>query len=265
MKTQIITLAMASSLLITAANPAYANEPNTGSDSNRQYIGTGIGAVAGALVAGPVGFITGGLIGNLAGRHDATSRKSPEQPVAEEIMQVPAPALAAPETEVSAASAESVIVAQAGDIDSIIDESNVDASSKLKDILINEMEIDVLFISGSTTVEDYYQQRIRMISSLLQQMPGIHVYLDGYSDRRGDSDTNLELANQRLDSVRKQLVQTGIDNSRIHINAFGEQQFVSSPGDLEAYTFDRRVVVRFGYEAEETEDPVAMITSQPSQ
>ena len=49
------------------------------------------------------------------------------------------------------------------------------------------------------------------------------------------------------------------------MNAFGEQQFVSSPGDLEAYTFDRRVVVRFGYEAEETEDPVAMITSQPSQ
>ena len=139
------------------------------------------------------------------------------------------------------------------------------ASSKLKDILINEMEIDVLFISGSTTVEDYYQQRIRMISSLLQQMQGIHVYLDGYSDRRGDTDTNLELANQRLDSVRKQLVQTGIDNSRIHMNAFGEQQFVSSPGDLEAYTFDRRVVVRFGYEAEETEDPVAMITSQPSQ
>lgn len=264
MKIQITSIALTSSLLMATANPAYADEQHTSDGKNRQYIGTGIGAVAGALVAGPVGFITGGLIGNLAGRHDAVSRMEQDQPVAEENKQTPSSPPPASESTHIAAAVETIIVAQTSDTESIIGESSDDASSGLKDTLIRELEIDVFFLSGSTLVEDYYQPRLQMLSSLLQQMPEIHVYLDGYSDRRGDSDTNLALSNQRLDSVRAQLVQTGIDAGRIHLNAFGEQQFVSKPGDLEAYTFDRRVVVRLGYEPVETESPVAMTMNQPS-
>jgi outer membrane protein OmpA-like peptidoglycan-associated protein len=93
----------------------------------------------------------------------------------------------------------------------------------------------------------------------MQQLPDIDIHLEGYSDRRGDKDTNLVLSNQRLDSVRNQLLQAGIDASRIHVSAYGELQFISTPGDLEAYTFDRRVVIRFQHSSASTNDPVASI------
>ena len=159
-----------------------------------------------------------------------------------------------------AASAETddpIMVSQAAELAPVIDDAD-DGAAALKNILLGDMGLDVLFLTGSTSVESIYLPRLQAVAGILQLMPDIEVHLDGYSDRRGDSETNLDLSTQRLASVRERLVEAGVDADRIHVNAHGEQQFLSAPGDLEAYTFDRRVVVRFEPFAQKSERPIEM-------
>jgi len=155
------------------------------------------------------------------------------------------------------------MIASTDDIVSVINE-DLDNASNLKDILVSELNMDVFFLSGSTSVETFYQPRLKAVAKFMEEMKDVDIHLDGYSDRRGDEVSNLALSNQRLASVRNALVQAGIDDSRIHINARGEQQFNSKPGDLEAYTFDRRVVIRFEPSASAPTTPVALTDQDPS-
>ena len=259
MKKQLISIAIATTLIAGTAHNAHADDQLASDDRNKQYIGTGIGATAGALVAGPVGLIVGGLIGNLAARHDAMNAVETEQILSTEEALSHASAQPVPSLTSEDETTETIVVAQVGEIESVINDDIVDHTAELKDILVEDMSLDVFFLSGSTTVETFYQSRLQAVSKLMHQLSDIDIHLEGYSDRRGDKDTNLVLSNQRLDSVRKELVQAGIDASRIHVSAFGELQFVSTPGDLEAYTFDRRVVIRFQHSSASTNNPLASI------
>ena len=259
MKKQLISIAIATALLAGTVQNAYADDQQATDSRHKQYIGTGIGATAGALVAGPVGFIVGGLIGNLAAKHDAMNAVEAEQTLAAEESLSHASAQPAFSPAAEDKTTETIVVAQADEIESVINDDIVEHTSELKDILVEDMRLDVFFLSGSTTVETFYQSRLRAVSKLMQQLPDIDIHLEGYSDRRGDKDTNLVLSNQRLDSVRNELLQAGIDASRIHVSAYGELQFISTPGDLEAYTFDRRVVIRFQYSSASTNNPLASI------
>lgn len=262
MKKHILTIAIASCLL-AGTHQAHANSVESTDSKNRQYIGAGIGAVAGAIFAGPVGFVAGGLLGNLAGKNDAISDAEEEKMTA--LAGVPEPeAINAPAEQATDDTAESTImIASTDDIVSVINE-DLDNASNLKDILVSELNMDVFFLSGSTSVETFYQPRLKAVAKFMQEMKDVDIHLDGYSDRRGDEVSNLALSNQRLASVRNALVQAGIDDSRIHINARGEQQFNSKPGDLEAYTFDRRVVIRFEPSASAPTTPVALTDQDPS-
>jgi sortase system peptidoglycan-associated protein len=262
MKKQLVTFAITASLLAGAHN-AYATGQHAKDIKSKQYIGTGIGAVAGALVAGPVGFVAGGLLGNLAGKKDAMSRIENEKPIA--ITEPPtADSMHSNHTQASDNTAkDKIIVAQAGEIDSVIGD-DLEQTSELKDILISGLNMDIFFLSGSTTVETFYKSRLNAVATLMREIPDMDIYLDGFADRRGDRDTNLALSSRRLESVRMELVQAGVDESRIHINALGEQQFNSRPGELEAYTFDRRVVIRFDESVPAPTRPVAQIETSPA-
>jgi len=259
MKKQLISIAIATALLAATAQHAYAGDQQTSDNRQKQYIGTGIGATAGALVAGPVGLLVGGLIGNLAAKHDAMTADETEQTLAVEESLSHASTQPVSTTATEDQATKTIVVAQVDEIESVINDDSVDHTSELKNILVEDMSLDVFFLSGSTTVETFYQSRLQAVAKLMQQFPDIDIHLEGYSDRRGDKDTNLVLSNQRLDSVRNELVQAGIDASRIHMRAFGELQFVSTPGDLEAYTFDRRVVIRFQHSPEAAKNPIATI------
>ncbi len=259
MKKKIISIAVATALITAAAHNAHADDQLASDSRYKQYIGTGIGATAGAVLAGPVGFLVGGLVGNLAAKHDAMTTTGPDQAIA--ANEITSYTSTQPDTEAVTEneSNETIVVAQAGEIESVINDDIDDNSPGLKDVLVEDLSLDVFFLSGSTKVETFYQSRFQAIGKIMQQFPDISIHLEGYSDRRGDKDTNLALSNQRLDSVRNELVQAGIDAGRIHMIAFGELQFVSKPGDLEAYTFDRRVVIRFQLSSETANNPIARI------
>ena len=264
MKTKIISIAVAATMLAASAQALRADEQQDSTRNHTRYISTGVGAVAGALVAGPVGFLAGGLIGNLAGRQETASSQIQELSITgTEPAREPAQPL--PDPVEQQQDSGTIVVAQADDISAIDIQTTDQDESAPSATLVGKLAFDVFFLSGSTAVEAFYEQRIEAIADMLKQLPDTRVVLDGYSDRRGDSDANLALANQRLIAVRDQLVKAGFEAGRIQMNALGEQQFLSKPGDLEAYAFDRRVVIRFDEADAAPERPLVSMTSQPAE
>ncbi|HEB83112.1 MAG TPA: hypothetical protein ENJ11_09660 [Gammaproteobacteria bacterium] len=139
----------------------------------------------------------------------------------------------------------SLQVARLGSTAPLIDASLHDTGEKLLEVLGNHFSLDVYFRSGSASLESFYPARLAAIAQLLNSTPDLEVHLDGYSDRRGDREKNRELAASRVEQVRQQLLRAGVAEERIITTAYGEMKMVSAPGDLEGYTFDRKVVIRF--------------------
>ena len=265
MKKQLTAIVISSALLASTAQDASANDTGNNTNDNDHYIGAGIGAVSGALFAGPVGFLAGGLIGSLAGKHNAASIEEATGSFTIDEKEITEPIQADNSPTAEDEPEQTIVVAQSGEIASVIENDTTEESPVIDALPISDLHFNVFFLSGSTSVEAFYKPQIQAIARLLLQLPELEVHLDGYSDRRGNVDENLSLANQRLDAVRNELEKTGIDANRIHPNAYGEQQFVSRPGDLDAYTFDRRVVIRFEHAITRSNKPIALIENTLAQ
>jgi len=221
------------------------------------YPGMGVGAATGTIIAGPVGFVVGGVIGALIGSNQEVT------PDAEELATVKgddSSTLAAgipmetkesePSTSASHASEtddnnNGIQLAQLGSLNPVIENDDIATQEKLMNILVSDLSLDVYFRSGSSDIEKFYPTRLAAIADLVNTMDKLELHLDGYTDRRGNREQNIELANKRIEKVREQLIGAGVDENRIVSKAFGEAKMKSDAGNLEAYTFDRRVVIRF--------------------
>jgi len=138
----------------------------------------------------------------------------------------------------------SIQVAQLGSV--TLPKNNDDIQhEKIMDIITTDLSLDIYFRSGSTDIEAFYPARLDAVAKLIDNMDQLEIQLDGYTDRRGDKEKNIQLANQRIENVRQQLIRAGVNENRIISKAYGEMKMISSPGDLEAYTFDRKVVISF--------------------
>jgi outer membrane protein OmpA-like peptidoglycan-associated protein len=269
MKKTLINLAITTSLIAGTVSAQAATETpaDDSGDKTSQYVGLGVGAATGAIVAGPIGLVIGGLVGSLAGWHNDQAQQPESASITgttpDGIAMESAAAVEATEITPNEVPSDTIIVASAAPPESIVTGDDADHSAALRKILTTDLSLDVYFRSGSTHIEGFYTPRMQAISALMHEMPMLDVHIDGYSDRRGNRDENLALSSQRLDAVRAQLIQAGIDDSRIHGKAHGEDRFVSSPGDLEAYTFDRRVVISFEQAMPATKTPVASIADMP--
>jgi outer membrane protein OmpA-like peptidoglycan-associated protein len=270
MKKTFIHLAIAASMITGAVSAQAATDTLSAGesrDNTSQYVGLGVGAATGAIVAGPVGLVIGGIVGSIAGRNSEQAQE-PEavmsaDATSDDIAMETAAAINSPDTVPDATASDALLVASAALPESLVTGDTVDHSAALRNILTTDLSLDVYFRSGSTSVEAFYAPRMQAIAALMREMPTLELHLDGYSDRRGNPDDNLVLSSERLDAVRAQLQQAGIDDSRIHSKAHGEGRFVSSPGDLEAYTFDRRVLIRFEQAVPATKTPVASVADMP--
>ncbi|MCK4706693.1 MAG: OmpA family protein, partial [Gammaproteobacteria bacterium] len=219
-----------------------------------------IGAIGGALLAGPVGFVIGGIAGGIVGGQEADEEVQAIDALAENESMLEEVIESVSDNDES----ENV---QLASIDNsmplLVSEPTVEINS-LQEIISNDLSLDVYFKAGSVDIEKFYSQQLSVISSLFSEIPGLQLNLDGYSDRQGNEAENFQLSIARLQSVRNYFVDHGIDESRINVNAYGEKNFVSSPGELASYVFDRRVVVSFTTTSSSSSNDVAVITETPS-
>ncbi len=238
-------------------NIAGNNNSNDDATETYMYPGMGVGAATGTVIAGPVGFIVGGLIGAIVGSKqdvssssETTAAETTDTEIADNTVETDLTVTSSEDTSMSESTEQNtrqpgVQVAQLGTIHAVVDESIESQHDTLMDILTADLSLDIYFRSGSTDIEAFYPARLAAIADLMNTMDKLELHLDGYTDRRGNKTKNIELANERIEKVREQLINAGVDETRIISKAFGEMKMVSNAGDLEGYTFDRKVVIRF--------------------
>jgi OOP family OmpA-OmpF porin len=77
----------------------------------------------------------------------------------------------------------------------------------------------------------------------LKSNPNANIDIIGYSDEIGDSAKNAKLALARANNVKKTLVKSGIDESRLNVISGGEDTSVD-PDSKEARKMVRKVIFK---------------------
>ncbi len=233
------------------------NNSNDNTTETYMLPGMGAGAAAGAVVAGPAGLLIGGIIGAFVGSNQEVETDNQETLIADVTSDQDTAWIqetgniakenidSKSDTAISDNSTDEIYLAQLRSITPVVEKQPNPEQDELVNVLTTDFSLDIYFRSGSTAIESFYPERLAAIANLMKTVDTLELHLDGYTDRRGNKLENIVLANQRIDKVRQQLVSAGVEDHRITSKAFGEMKMVSSPGDLDGYTFDRKVVIRF--------------------
>jgi outer membrane protein OmpA-like peptidoglycan-associated protein len=78
------------------------------------------------------------------------------------------------------------------------------------------------FVAGSAELPIGHEQTLGEIAAWAKANPEGHVVVEGYADRSGRADANLDLSLRRADAVRRSLVMLGIDSDQVIVAGYGE-------------------------------------------
>lgn len=188
--------------------------------SREESIGVGTGAVVGALAGGPVGFIIGAAIGAKLG--DSFHEKSDRIDNLQSSLQV---------------SRESQ-----DDLNAAVKQLQNIARPELVSLMQAGIDMDLLFRTDEYALTDTTGDRLAQMASMLANMPGVRIQLDGFADERGDAEYNYALSERRVEFVRNMFITAGVHPTRISASAHGES--VAQDPDVDSYALERRVSVR---------------------
>ena len=102
---------------------------------------------------------------------------------------------------------------------------------------------DILFDVGKSTLKPGSQASIQRIAVVLTQYPQHQILVEGHTDATGSDDFNLQLSQDRANSVRGSLVAGGVEASRITAEGFGESRPVAGNDTAAGRQQNRRVEI----------------------
>ena len=102
----------------------------------------------------------------------------------------------------------------------------------------------LLFDTGSATLQPASQDQLTNIAGILKAYPQVKIRIGGYTDNTGDPAANLQLSQQRADSVMAQLTQLGVDPSRMSAKGYGQEDPVADNSTEEGRQKNRRISLR---------------------
>lgn len=123
---------------------------------------------------------------------------------------------------------------------------------------------NVLFETNKAKLFPQAQVKLDDVAkALTQQDPDSQIVVEGHADSQGDDQHNLELSQQRANSVRDYLVAAGIAADRIVAKGYGEQRPVADNGSAEGRANNRRVEIVVSQSPEPTQATPASADTQP--
>lgn len=102
---------------------------------------------------------------------------------------------------------------------------------------------DVLFATGSAEIQGGTNENLQKLVNFLNQYPDRKVQIEGHTDNVGSASFNQNLSRQRAESVRRFLVERGIDSSRLSVSGYGFERPVASNETATGRQQNRRVEV----------------------
>jgi outer membrane protein OmpA-like peptidoglycan-associated protein len=102
---------------------------------------------------------------------------------------------------------------------------------------------DVLFDSGSATLQPGAQDKLREVARVFVRYPRTRLEIVGHTDNRGSEASNQTLSDRRADAVRTALVTEGVDGGRISVHGEGESRPVATNDTPEGRAQNRRVEI----------------------
>ncbi len=102
---------------------------------------------------------------------------------------------------------------------------------------------DVLFDSGSATLQPGAQDKLREVARVFMRYPRTRLEIIGHTDSRGSDASNQSLSDRRATAVRTALVSEGVEAGRIAVRGVGETRPVATNDTAEGRAQNRRVEI----------------------
>lgn len=102
----------------------------------------------------------------------------------------------------------------------------------------------LIFAQGKARIEPESHGELDQVALMMKDNEKMVIQLEGHTDNLGDAKANMKLSQERVDAVKKYLVQKGIAKSRIRTKAFGGTQPLTTDTTPQARNTNRRVEMR---------------------
>ncbi len=102
--------------------------------------------------------------------------------------------------------------------------------------------VSVYFGFDKAALDDRAETTLLDLTKQMKENPALAVELEGYTDSSGQREYNLGLSQRRVESVRRFLVDKGVDLARIHFIGLGVAK--EGDGSAEDRAKNRRVTVK---------------------
>lgn len=113
----------------------------------------------------------------------------------------------------------------------------------------SEARGEVMTLSGEVFAPGQAQLRAEALANLdrvvefAQGKPGSRILIEGHTDSTGSANLNQSLSQQRAESVRRALIDLGVDASRIQATGYGQTRPVADNATEQGRSRNRRVDV----------------------
>lgn len=105
------------------------------------------------------------------------------------------------------------------------------------------------FETGKAALLPPVREKLARISGILLAHPGLKIDVEGHTDSVGSDEFNQKLSEQRAESVRNYLVESGVSADSIVSRGFGKTRPVASNDDAQGRQQNRRVEIVVSGEA----------------
>ena len=100
------------------------------------------------------------------------------------------------------------------------------------------------FETDSAALRPSSREQLGNVAEILRAYPNVHIKIGGYTDNVGDDAHNLKLSADRATSTLNELVNLGIDRSRLEAEGFGENHPIADNATAEGRQRNRRIDIR---------------------
>lgn len=108
------------------------------------------------------------------------------------------------------------------------------------------MVINIQFDTTKSDIKAVYHNELKKLADFLKKNPNATGVIEGHTDSDGNTASNMELSQQRADSVRNYIISNfGIASERISAKGFGPNKPVASNATNEGKQKNRRIEANF--------------------